>query len=106
VDSNNVKVASWQLHQRFINNARLLTGRFKETNGRLPNDSEFVSLVSPMLDRPLPALEHVLFTNLNATLLSTSLVKVSATIAQGVYGDDFASLWQFHLSYLYRKGFI
>ncbi|HEY5915466.1 MAG TPA: DUF2341 domain-containing protein [Verrucomicrobiae bacterium] len=93
VDSNNVKVASWQLHQRFINNARLAAARFKETNGRLPGDSEFVSLVSPMLDRPLPALEHVSFTNLSATLLSTALAKVTATIAQGIYGDDFASMW-------------
>lgn len=92
VDSNNVTVASWYLHQRFINNARLLTARFKETNGRLPSNSEFVSLVSPMLNQPLPAPVRLGVTNLGATLLSASLAKASGTIAQGVYGDDCASV--------------
>jgi hypothetical protein len=90
IDSNNVKVASYYLHQRFINNARLLTARFKETNSRVPKDSEFVSLVSPMLDQPIPAPTNLTVANLSATALSNSVASVSGTLAQGVYGDDCA----------------
>jgi len=46
IDSNGVKVPSYDLHQHFINNARLLVAQFKERSGRLPTDSEFVSLVT------------------------------------------------------------
>ena len=88
IDSNNVKVASYYLHQRFINSARMLTARFQETNGRLPTDSEFVSLVSPALNAPLPVPISVVISNNGATLLSASSVQVSGTVAQGVYGDD------------------
>jgi hypothetical protein len=88
IDSNNVKVASYYLHQRFINNAKLLTARFKETNGRVPNDSEFVSFVSPMLDQPIPALTNLTVANLSASALSNSAATVSGALAQGVYGDD------------------
>src|SRR6185369_10311457 len=90
IDSNNVKVASYYLHQRFINNARLLTARFNETNGRVPNDSEFVSLVSPMLDQPIPPLTNLTIANLSASALSNTAATVSGTLAQGVYGDDCA----------------
>ena len=55
IDSNNVQTASWYLHQRFINQGRLLTAQFKETNGRLPTDTEFSSLMTPLLNQPLPA---------------------------------------------------
>ncbi len=93
VNSNDVKVASWYLHSRFINNARLLTARFKESNRRLPTDAEFVSMASPMLDQPLPAPVVLGVTNLGATLLSASLANVFARFAQGLDGDDWASLW-------------
>jgi hypothetical protein len=92
IDSNNVKVASYYLHQRFINNARLLTARFKETNGRVPNDSEFVSLVSPMLDQPIPAPTNLTVANLSASALSNTAATVSGTLAQGAYGDDCATV--------------
>ncbi len=92
IDSNNVKVASYYLHHRFINNARLLTARFKETNGREPNDSEFVSLVSPMLDQPVPAPTNLTVANLSASALSNTAATVSGTLAQGVYGDDCATV--------------
>lgn len=93
IDSNNVKTASYYLHQRFINNARLFTAQFKETNGRLPTDSEFVSLVSPMLNQPLPAPVYLAVADRGATTLSGSSAAVSGTLAQGVYGDDRASIW-------------
>lgn len=92
IDSNNVKVASYYLHQRFINNARLLTARFKETNGRVPNDSEFVSLVSPMLNQPIPAPANLTVANLSASALSNTAASVSGALAQGVYGDDCATV--------------
>ena len=92
IDSNNVKTASYYLHQRFINNARLATARFKETNGRLPNSPEFVSLVSPMLDRPLPVPVGLGVSNVAATLLSNSSARISGSLAQGIYGDDGASV--------------
>ncbi len=96
IDSNNVKTASYYLHQRFINNARLFTAQFKETNGRLPSDSEFVSLVSPMLNQPLPAPINVTVGNRSAMTLSSSSARVSGTLAQGVYGDDCARVWVFY----------
>jgi hypothetical protein len=92
IDSNNVKVASYYLHQRFVNNARLLTARFKETNGHVPNDSEFVSFVSPMLNQPIPAATNLAVANLSASTLSNTAATVSGTLTQGVYGDDYATV--------------
>jgi hypothetical protein len=95
IDSNNVKVASYYLHQRYINNARLLTAQFKESNGRLPTDSEFASLVSPMLNQPLPAPVSLAVSNQGASLLTSSSARVSGSLAQGIYRDDQASVWVF-----------
>jgi hypothetical protein len=92
IDTNNVKVASYYLHQRFINNARLFTARFKESNGRLPTDSEFVAMVSPPLDNPLPAPVNLLVSNLSASLVNTNAVSLSGSLVQGVYGDDRATV--------------
>jgi hypothetical protein len=95
IDLNNTKTASYYLHQRFINKARLFTAQFKETNGRLPDDSEFVSLVSPMLNQPLPAPVSVTISNQSVSLLSNSSAYALATVAQGIYGDDEARVWLF-----------
>jgi hypothetical protein len=92
IDSNRVKVPSYDLHQHFINNARLLVAQFKERSGRLPTDSEFVSLVTPMLNWPLV---HLTVANLGALLLAGPAAQVSGQIAQGVYGDDSAAVWVF-----------
>ncbi len=96
IDSNDVKVASWYLQQRFFNNARLLTAQFKETNGRLPNDAEFSSLVSPMLNSPLPAPVNFTLSNPSSSTSSNLAVTMSSTLAQGVYGDDEAGVWVFY----------
>jgi hypothetical protein len=88
IDPNNVPAPCYYLHQRFLNNARLFTAQFKETNGRLPTDAEFVSLVSPQLNAPLPAPVNLSFSNQRASLLSTTDATVSTTFGQGVYGDD------------------
>src|SRR5205807_1432733 len=92
IDSNNVKVASYYLHQRFINSARLLTAQFRETNGRVPTDTEFVSLVSPILDQPLPAPANLTVSNVSAMVLTNNCAAVSGSLAQGVYGDERATL--------------
>jgi hypothetical protein len=90
IDSNNVKVASYYLHQRFINGARLAGAQFKETHGRLPNDNELGSLLAPMLDQPLPAPVNLTVSNLGGVLLTASSATLSGSLAQGVYGDDAA----------------
>jgi hypothetical protein len=92
IDSNNVKVANYYLHQRFLNNARMLMAQFKETNGRVPNDTEFVDLVSPMLDQPIPPLTNLIVANLSASTLSNSAASVSGSLTQGVYGDECATV--------------
>ena len=95
IDPNNNKAPCYDLHQRFINNARLAVGRFKETNGRVPNNSEFITLVSPMLDQPLPPLSGMSYSNVLGTLLTPTSGLVSGTFAQGIYGDDFATMGLF-----------
>ena len=96
IDSNNVKVAAYDLHRRFLNNARLLTAQFKERNGRLPSESEFGPLVAPMLSQPLPAPAHLTVGNLGASLQSGDAAALSGTLAQGVYGDDRAAVRLFY----------
>lgn len=96
IDSNAVKVASWYLQSYFINDARLLAAQFKETHGRLPTDSEFVSLVTPLLNQPIPAPVRFGFDNSSSTLLSSNSAKISGTLTQGLYGDDEAGVWVFY----------
>jgi hypothetical protein len=95
IDSNNVKVACYYLHQRFINNSRLAVAKFKEKNGRVPDGPEFVSLVTPMLDQPLPATVSLTVSNLSASLLSNTSARILGSLTQGIYGDDCASVWVF-----------
>lgn len=95
IDSNNVQVASWYLHQRFINQGRLLTAQFKETNGRLPTDTEFSSLMIPLLNQPLPAPVNLTVANGGVTAVTGTSASVAGTAAQGVYGSDQAALWVF-----------
>jgi len=87
IDTNNTKVATYYLHQRFINTARLKTAQFKETNGRLPTDSEFVGFMSPLLNQPFPAPVNLSVGNAAATTVGAN-VQVAGTLSQGVYGDD------------------
>ena len=93
IDYLNQKAPSWYLHNYFANDARLLVAQFKETNGRLPNDTEFTSLVSPLLDAPIPAPVSLSVSNLQATLLTNSSVRLSGSLAQGIYGDTEAGVW-------------
>jgi hypothetical protein len=93
IDSGNTKVPCYYLHSYFINDARLLTAEFKESQGRLPTDAEFVSLVLPLLNNPLAAPVALTVSNIGTTLLSSSSVQVSGLLSQGNYGDDRATVW-------------
>jgi hypothetical protein len=95
IDSNNVKVASYFLHQRFLNQARLFVARFKEINGRVPTETEFPPMVIPMLNQPLPLPVNLTVSNLGSTPVSNSTAQVSGIFAQGVYGDDRATVWAY-----------
>lgn len=95
INSNDVKVASWYLENYFINDARMLAAQFKEINGSLPSDEQFVSMVTPLLNQPIPAPVALSFTSQPAVLLSTNSVSLSTTFAQGIYGDSEASIWLF-----------
>ena len=55
IDYLDHKAPAWYLENYFFNDARLLVAQFNETNGRLPTDTEFSSLVSPLLNNPLSA---------------------------------------------------
>ncbi|HXI72393.1 MAG TPA: DUF2341 domain-containing protein [Verrucomicrobiae bacterium] len=96
IDYLNHKAPAWYLDNYFFNAARLLTAQFKETNGRLPTDIEFASLVSPLLNQPLTAPVNLRLNNPGVALLSNLTVKVSSSLAQGVYGDDEAGVWIFY----------
>ncbi|HWD21026.1 MAG TPA: DUF2341 domain-containing protein [Verrucomicrobiae bacterium] len=88
IDSNNVAVPNYFLHQRFINQARLLTARFNETNGRLPNDAEYVGLVTPTLNQPFPAPISLSMSSLGSTVWNASTASITGSLVQGIYGDD------------------
>jgi hypothetical protein len=92
IDSNNVKMASYYLHERFLNQARLLTAQFKERNGRLPSESEFGPLVTPMLGQPFPPPTSVSVQNATATLIGAGAAVVSGTLTQGLYGAEGATV--------------
>ncbi|HEX4264255.1 MAG TPA: DUF2341 domain-containing protein [Verrucomicrobiae bacterium] len=93
VDYTDTKTLSWYLHNYFYNDARLLAAQFKETNGRLPTDPEFVSRVTPLLNQRLSAPVSLSLTNLGVTFTASNAVTASGIVAQGIYGDDEASVW-------------
>lgn len=97
VDSNNVQTACYHLHEYFYNSARLAVACFKESNGRPPSDSEFVSLVSPSLNQPFAPPVPLTIVNAGVgTSISGSTATVSGTLTQGLYGDDCASVCVFY----------
>lgn len=96
IDSNNVKTASWRLENYFLNDARMAVARFRERQGRVPTDLEFVSLVSPLLNQPLPSPIGLAVTNLGAVVLTNGSAIVTGSLAQGVYGDNQAGVWVYY----------
>jgi hypothetical protein len=96
IDYTDTKVPSWYLHNYFYNDARLLTAQFKQTNGRLPTDTEFSTMTMPLLNQPLSAPVELAVANAGATIISNTTATVSGTLAQGIYGDTEASLWVFY----------
>jgi hypothetical protein len=92
IASNQVKTAVYHLHEGFINRARLLVARFRETHGRLPTAAEFVALVDPILAVPLPSPVNLTVSNNNATAITGTGAELAGLIEQGVYGDEAAAV--------------
>jgi hypothetical protein len=90
------KVPAWYLHDYFINDAKMLVAQYNETYGQLPNDMQFVSMVSSLFNQPLPAPVPLNVTNAGATPASSTSVSVSGTLAQGIYGDNEATVWVYY----------
>jgi hypothetical protein len=93
ISPQNTNAPCYYLLNYFLNNARMLVAQYLEANGALPTETQFSALVSPMLNLPLPTPANITLTNLNGSLLAPGLGEVSATLSQGVYGDDEASVW-------------
>jgi hypothetical protein len=96
IDYLDHKAPAWYLENYFFNAGRLLVAQFKETNGRLPTDTEFTSLVSPLLNQPLTAPVPLTINNLGAATFSNLTVNISGRLTQGVYGDGEAGVWVFY----------
>ena len=90
------KVPAWYLHDYFINDAKMLVAQYNETYGQLPNDTQFVSMVSSLFNQPLPAPVPITVANAGATLLTNTSASVSGTLAQGIYGDSEATVWVYY----------
>lgn len=90
------KVPAWYLHNYFINDAKMLVAQFYQANGRLPTDTEFTSMVSPLFNAPLSAPVPITVADGNATLVANTTVSVSGTVAQGVYGESEAVVWVYY----------
>jgi len=95
IDPTDTKAPCYYLHQYFLNQAKMLTARYLESNGALPTETQFSSLVSPILNAPLSAPVNLTVANLGAALSTNATTSVSGQITQGVYGDDEASVWVF-----------
>ena len=95
IDSTGAKTPCYFLHRRFANHAKLQVARFRETNGRLPTDPEFAALVTPILNQPLPEPPPLALFNHGLLAITGAVATVSATLEQGVYGDDAAAVWVF-----------
>jgi hypothetical protein len=96
IDYADNQVPSWYLQHYFFNAARLLTAQFKETNGRLPTDTEFSSMTMPLLNQPLAAPVSLALTGAGASLVNSNSATLSATLTQGIYGDSEAGLWVYY----------
>lgn len=92
VDTNNVKVPCWHLHQRFINSARLKVAQFHETMGRVPSSEEFASMAIPLLEGPLSAPVRVGVRNGIPSGISNTSASLHGSVQQGIYGDELATV--------------
>lgn len=92
ISPTDTKAPCYYLHQYFLNAAKLMVAQFNESTGALPTDTQYSALVSPMLNSPLAAPVNLTLTNANVSLLSETIASASASLAQGVYGDDDATV--------------
>jgi hypothetical protein len=96
IDYTGTKVPSWYLQNYFFNDARMLVAQFNESNNRLPTDTEFSSMVSPLLNAPLSAPVALAVTNIGASVTTNTSAAVSGVVAQGIYGDVEAGVWLYY----------
>lgn len=96
IDYQDNKVPGWYLHNYFYNDARMLLAQFQESNGRLPTDTEFTSLVSALLNAPLSPPVELMVSNTGAVVSTNGTASVSGTLAQGVYGDSEAAVYLYY----------
>ena len=96
IDYQDNKVPAWYLHNYFYNDARMLVAQFLETNGRLPTDIEFTSMVSPLLNAPLSAPVALSMVNGLPEVFSNNTASVSGTLTQGIYGDNEAAVYVYY----------
>ena len=96
IDYQDNKVPAWYLHNYLYNDARMLVAKFNETNGRLPTDTEFTAMVSPLLNAPLSTPINLTINNAGTTMATNGTATVSGTVAQGVYGDTDAAVYVYY----------
>ncbi len=96
IDYTGAKVPSWYLQNYFYNYARLDIAQFNETNNRLPSDTEFTAMVSPLLNQPLSAPVALTLANAGAMVLSNTTATLSGSLAQGIYGDNQAAVYVYY----------
>ncbi|MGA1237892.1 MAG: hypothetical protein ACO34E_13645, partial [Limisphaerales bacterium] len=88
IDSNNSKTPCYYLHKRFINAAKLRAAQFLETHQRLPSDTEFSTLTTPLLEQPLPEPPDYIAVNGFPTALSPTNATLTGSIAPNRYGIE------------------
>jgi hypothetical protein len=93
IDSDGQLTPCYHLHARFFNQARLNVARFRQDQGKLPEDAEFASLMAPHLMAALPPPVSLAVSNGPVSDVGPHAAQIQATLVQGVYGEDQARLW-------------
>lgn len=88
IDNTNTKTPCYFLHQRFINAAKLQVARFYETHKRLPSDTEFSTLTTPLLDQPIPQPSDYIAINGIPVALSPTNATLTGSISPNRYGAE------------------
>lgn len=88
IDSSGQRTPCYDLHARFLNQARLEVGRFHQDQGRLPGEAEFAALMTPYLGRAFPAPVSLAVSNATPIEVGPSTAQVRVSLRQGIYGEE------------------